>query len=147
MTTPHAGDAPAPFAWTLPSRLEQIDSVCDQVRGTLKQCELDGYLFTVELLLREFLINAIIHGNGMDSEKLVDVELRIDPAWITLRITDEGPGFPWRETSCDTPDEFTASGRGLAIGSMYAHDVQFNDAGNEVTIHLSREPGIESEGR
>ncbi len=126
------------FCLTIPTDLTEVDTVC---RGACKLLECQsqtGHAFTVELLLREFLNNAIIHGNASDAGKQVRVEVRVGKKWIVLRIADEGPGFDWRAMRRSPPDENATSGRGLAIGTHYAKRMRFNREGNQVTLWIRK---------
>ena len=81
---------------TIPSRLTAIEPVCEQIRGLLGRRHLEDVEFAVEILARECLNNAILHGNrGLDNAR-VNFGMRIGKRLICLRVTDQGPGFDWR---------------------------------------------------
>jgi serine/threonine-protein kinase RsbW len=134
------------FACTVASRLELVDGICGSVRDLLGRHGLEHVQFSVDLLLREFVVNAMEHGNGLDPGKRVTVDVKIGPKWVVLRILDEGPGFRWRTMSRTPPDEISTSGRGLAIGALYAHKLRFNNAGNQITLWISKTTRKENEG-
>jgi anti-sigma regulatory factor (Ser/Thr protein kinase) len=90
--------------------------------------------FGVELLLREALNNAVLHGSGCDPEKRVHLRLRMDRRRLVVAVSDEGPGFNWRARRCWQADPDAESGRGMGIYRNCANRVRFNDAGNGVTI-------------
>ncbi|MCH7961413.1 MAG: ATP-binding protein [Planctomycetes bacterium] len=50
-------------------------------------------VFGVRLALEEALVNAIKHGNGMDPEKTVRIDCRINLQTVRIEIEDEGDGF------------------------------------------------------
>ncbi|MBL7647294.1 MAG: ATP-binding protein [Candidatus Hydrogenedentes bacterium] len=136
----------AGFAFEVESRLALVDDICVTARELLGRHGLEHVQFDVDLLLREFIVNGMEHGNGLDGKKKVAVDFRIGPKWIVVRIQDEGPGFRWRTLSRTPPEEVSTSGRGLAIGALYAHRVRFNNAGNQVTLWISKTTKKESEG-
>lgn len=115
------------------------------------------------LALRELLLNAIEHGNlGFGySEKsrsleagdwkqrvaarqrlreFADRQVEVDATWerdrVVIVIRDEGPGFDWRNLPDPTePDNLlVAHGRGVLMARLSVDSLQYNDAGNEVTI-------------
>jgi anti-sigma regulatory factor (Ser/Thr protein kinase) len=115
----------------------------------------------VEFALLELMINAIEHGNleigAMHKSELVgrgelDAEIarrianpiyRDRLAWLDVQrngadiaytVGDAGPGFVWRELA-DAPAN-QPSGRGLALVRQLAHSLEFNAAGNVVTVRL-----------
>lgn len=120
------------------SELAEVETVCRETETLLARQKLSGQAFAVELLLREFLNNAIIHGHSSDVRKRVEVSLQIGRKWILLRISDQGPGFAWRKKSRVPPDGTATGGRGLAIGAQYAERMQFNQAGNQVTLWIKK---------
>lgn len=92
----------------------------------------------MELLARECLSNAVIHGNQNNGDKTVVLSLDLGRTWIRLEVEDEGSGFPWRKALRKEPDTVTPSGRGLRVYELYAQRVQFNRLGNRVTLWISR---------
>jgi serine/threonine-protein kinase RsbW len=123
----------------IPSDLTEVDTVCRLALEELERLGLKSQAFPVELLLREFLNNAILHGNCADNRKKVQVSLNVGRKWVKIKISDEGPGFNWRKASRSIPDETAVSGWGLAIGSQYAEHIRYNRAGNAVSLWIKRE--------
>jgi serine/threonine-protein kinase RsbW len=118
---------------SIPSDLSEVDGVCREVRALLERQGVANRSFAVDLLLREFLNNAILHGNRSDTRKRVQAAVRVGRKWIVMWIADEGPGFDWRAKRLVPADDDAASGRGLAIGALYAQRLKYNRAGNQVT--------------
>lgn len=130
---------PAPvFARRVASRTEAVDAVCRELRAFLQAHGLAADGFALELLGREALNNAVLHGHAGHPEKLARIEFRVGRLWLHLRITDEGPGFDWRTARRRVAQPDGTSGRGLTIGALYADHVHHNRAGNEITFHLAR---------
>jgi anti-sigma regulatory factor (Ser/Thr protein kinase) len=123
----------------IPSRLAEADLLCQEIRSLLEENGLAAVCFPVELLAREFLKNAIVHGNGRDDRKKVALKLHIGRKWIHLQVIDEGPGFNWRKARRAPPPHNTAvSGRGLSIAALYAQRITFSQRGNQVTLWLNK---------
>ena len=131
--------------FSVPSSLKALDDLCECVGERLERSGLSDRCFAVELLLREFAGNAMVHGNGLDHQKSIQVSLRIGTKWITLTVEDEGRGFDWRGRDRSPPCDTATSGRGLAIGALYAGRVRFNRAGNRVTLWILKEVGKENQ--
>jgi len=121
---------------SLDSRLELVDPLCAEMLAFLSDRGVENMDFTVDLLLREFINNAIIHGNGLDPRKKVQVLLCLETDGLRLEVQDKGPGFDWASREKDVPPEEAVSGRGLAIGTLYAGRMEFNDSGNKVVLHI-----------
>ena len=87
----------------------------------------------MRILVRESLLNAVIHGSGKDASKTVTVDVIVDAQSITLHVEDEGPGFspPTREVAFDILGD---GGRGLPLLQIYSDELQWNDRGNRVSV-------------
>jgi hypothetical protein len=69
---------------------------------------------------------------------MVRVVVTVGRKWIVCRVADEGPGFNWRTKRRTPPGAEATSGRGLAIGALYAQRLRFNRAGNQVTFWIGK---------
>jgi anti-sigma regulatory factor (Ser/Thr protein kinase) len=118
----------------LPSEPVEVDAFCCEVRRILTESGLSADAFPVEMLLRESLNNALIHGNCRDCEKRIRAEVRIGRKWIALKVADEGTGFSPRKAMNALPAPEKTSGRGLAIYFLYANRVSFSSKGNQVSF-------------
>ncbi|MCR9117694.1 MAG: response regulator [bacterium] len=116
------------------------------------------------IALKEALTNAIVRGNleleFADSKRLNDVdfqaeiaqrsskppyadrqiqlEARIGSKEVTIVIRDEGPGFEVAALAGSVADLIEKrTGRGYVVIRSFMDNVQFNDAGNEITMTKS----------
>jgi serine/threonine-protein kinase RsbW len=129
----------AEFARVFPSELDQVERVFQDFREFLRAHGAAHLQFIVELVARECVNNAVLHGNKKDPAKQVTFGVSLTARHICLEIEDQGPGFPWREgQAARLPDDADDHGRGLLILDMYAERVEFNDAGNGITVWLRR---------
>ncbi len=119
--------------------LKGVDELCRELRAQLKAAGLGAASFEVELVARECLNNAVIHGSAGDPSKPVTFDLRSGRDWLCGCVTDQGAGFNWRRTgrprlvhSCAT------RGRGLFIVASHAYRLRFNRQGNQVTFWLRK---------
>lgn len=106
--------------------------------------EMAGYNFdeeskmSVAVALDECLTNAIKHGNRNNKKLQVEINYKISAESIELTIKDQGRGFDWRANAHLTGGEnftgYELGGRGLfMIGNMMT-SVNYNEAGNQITI-------------
>lgn len=119
---------------TFASRAAEVDAFCREAKEALMAAGLSSEVFPVELLLRESLNNAMIHGNRGDEKKSIRAEFRIGRKWLVLRVADEGAGFGYRKNRREPPDPEATGGRGLVIYGLYADRVSFNIQGNQVSL-------------
>jgi len=119
----------------IPSDTAEARRVQEDIERLLAGCHFgERELFGIKLALEEALVNAIKHGNQMDSSKKVQISYQVHPDKFEIRITDEGSGFdPY-----DVPDPTDIEnmdrpcGRGLMLMKHYMTDVQYNSRGNSV---------------
>ena len=70
----------------------------------------------VELGLHEALVNAVVHGNLSNPNKVVRVRRILTPKWFVWQIQDEGIGIVKEKRSISLPLNIDAnSGRGMYL--------------------------------
>ena len=125
------------LAWKYPAVLQNMEQVCSAAAQILENHAIQKKdQFAIELLLREALNNAILHGCHQKPHLFFSGSLTISEREVTIKVSDDGPGFDWlkeTETLHRASDE---SGRGLQIYTNYASTTKFNAAGNRVTLTL-----------
>lgn len=119
---------------TLAPTMDAVDAMCTEVRRRLKDRASAADWYGVELLLREALCNAVLHGGSADPARRVRCEVTVGRTKARLSVADDGPGFDWRAVSSARADETATSGRGLKIYALYADRVSFNEAGNRIVL-------------
>jgi len=124
--------------WVIPADLANINPICSEISAWLKEQFLYQELFPFELLAREALNNAIIHGCEMDASRNVHAELQRNGGTLQLKVRDEGSGFHWRTALAgDMVADDQEGGRGLKLYQLYADHIEFNESGNEVILSRS----------
>jgi len=115
------------------STMNNIDAVCEEASHYLRSA-VDGIekqLFTINLVIREGLTNAVRHGNTNDPGKIVRFELSIiKKEMIKMMIEDEGDGFDWREQRKKNLSDDQDHGRGIIIMETYFSRYSYNEKGN-----------------
>ena len=112
-----------------------VVEVCEQVLSKLEPFGFDkDDIFAVHLALEEAFLNAVKHGNKMDSSKDVKIEYSVDFDKVEISLTDEGDGFE-PATVADPrygEDLYKPGGRGLLLMNSYMDVVKFNERGNSL---------------
>jgi anti-sigma regulatory factor (Ser/Thr protein kinase) len=88
----------------------------------------------VELLLRETLLNAVIHGSRNDPAERVRCLVKRTAGGVRIWVADSGKGFDWRNWQLGEETPVAASGHGLRILHLYAKRIRFNDRGNRLEL-------------
>jgi serine/threonine-protein kinase RsbW len=97
-------------------------------------------IFGIQLAVDEALVNAILHGNGLDESKHIHFCCWLSPRKIRVEITDEGPGF---DPTC-LPDPTDAAhvdrpcGRGVMLMRAFMSHIEFHQRGNKVVLEKVR---------
>lgn len=124
-------------AW-IPSKIEAISPLVDWLMQIIERSRCaGGNEPAVELALREALNNAVLHGNGIDARKLVEVCCCCE--WgkgVWLIIKDQGNGFnPAAVPDAHAPDALLAEhGRGICLMRWSMDQVSFERGGSEVRM-------------
>jgi anti-sigma regulatory factor (Ser/Thr protein kinase) len=135
-------------AW-MPTEIKAISSLMDRlmrlIEGSHCVC---GEEPSVELALAEALNNAVVHGNRLQREKLVQVLCRCELGkGIFLVVKDQGQGFDPNTVPDPTAAENISAdhGRGIWLMKTVMDEVSFECGGTEVRMRKAptREPGTE----
>ena len=123
--------------------VESSPSAIDKVyREVLAELEENNFnetdTFAVHLALKEAFLNAVKHGNKMDSSKEIKIDYSISTDKAEIYITDEGKGFDPNAVPDPRCEEnlYKTDGRGLLLIRSYMDIVEFNEQGN--CMHLVR---------
>jgi serine/threonine-protein kinase RsbW len=140
---------PSNFSIVVKSNPSAVVEVCEQV---LSKLEANGFgkddIFAVHLALEEAFLNAVKHGNKMDSSKEVKIDYSVDFDKVEISLTDQGKGF--EPGSVADPrfgeDLYKPGGRGLLLMNSYMDVVKFNESGNSLYMVRYKEKPRLSEG-
>jgi serine/threonine-protein kinase RsbW len=128
-------------AW-MPSEIKAISPLVDRLMRLIEgsHCVAGGEL-AVELALREALSNAVVHGNRMDTHKLVQVRCECELGkGVSIVVKDLGQGFDPKAV----PDPLAVErleeehGRGIHLMKLAMDEVSFGRGGSEV--HMRKGP-------
>lgn len=131
---------------SMPSEIGAIPPMVQQLMRLIEawRC-IEGNESAVEMALQEALSNAVIHGNEMDPDKLVEVRCRCERGkgvWIIVK--DQGNGFdPTAVPDPLVPERLLAEhGRGIHLMKFAMDEVSFKRRGTE--IHMRKGPSGQS---
>ncbi len=97
--------------------------------------------YSVRLAVEEALVNSILHGNRLNTDKQVHIECCVAPQRVRIEITDEGDGFdPTSVPDPTDPDRLECpSGRGVMLIKAFMSRVTYNDTGNSLVMEKDRD--------
>ena len=93
----------------------------------------------IELGLHEALVNAVVHGNLSNPNKVIRVRRILTPNWIVWQIQDEGLGIVEDKRVCCLPLNIDVnSGRGLYLIHKCFDDVRWSSKGNRLQLSIKK---------
>jgi len=127
--------------------LNDVNAVCETVRGIISYLENSVGInsdqsFDVKIILNELLQNAIEHGNLLNCNKRVYMDVCIrEKDILSITIRDQGQGFDVHKILNvennhidDDIMELPEFGRGLLIVRSLCDDISFNHRGNCIKV-------------
>lgn len=88
------------------------------------------------MALHEIIVNAAEHGNQMDPDKYVIVDLKITDKYLRAEVEDQGDGFDW-ESKLESDFNIGGSserGRGIMMTARGCDKFYYNQRGNKAFI-------------
>jgi serine/threonine-protein kinase RsbW len=127
------------FTLQLPSKVESITQLELLIEELADKYKISDDVFAnMMTCLNEAVMNAILHGNKQNENKIVIVNAEADPKRIVWTVTDEGDGFDYNHLPDPTAPENleNLTGRGVFILKQLADQCVFNSKGNEIELHF-----------
>ncbi|WP_291721421.1 ATP-binding protein [Bernardetia sp.] len=121
----------------IPSLLENIRIVESFIDNARDKFNLNDDIYgNIMVAVTESVNNAIIHGNGKDKEKEVELSLEVGKKELYFTIKDQGKGFDPNSLPDPTAPEnlLTIGGRGIFLIKNLADKVDFLDEGRTVKM-------------
>ncbi|UMZ74170.1 SpoIIE family protein phosphatase [Natranaerofaba carboxydovora] len=120
------------FSYELRSELEELNWLDKDVQSKLPPVEESQYFL---MALHELTANAIEHGNQLNKEKNVRVDIiYVEQKYLMAVIEDEGEGFDWQQKlrkEIELSGE-KERGRGVLMSAMISDIIYYNHKGNKV---------------
>lgn len=119
-----------------PHSINIIEKVIDELKNEYDIHE-DSY-GNILVAVTEAVNNAIVHGNGSDPNKKVQVTYEVEGDRVMFTVTDQGPGFDYYNLPDPTAPENLEkpTGRGVFLMKHLADQVIFSDNGRMVELYF-----------
>lgn len=130
------------------SRMEGITEVEALINALCEEFGVEETHYgEILIAMTEAVNNAIVHGNKLDSNKMVDVRVSVDGPVLEFRIADEGPGFDFENIPDPTSPENIEkpNGRGVFLMRQLADNCEFEELGRVAILRFEQAiPQVES---
>ncbi len=114
------------------SEIKEIKPFVEDVLKKIKKYIYDEEtIFDLKLILDELVVNGALHGNELNRDKFVYLNVILERSSITIKVVDEGCGIINHSTAeCFNSEK--CNGRGLVLVEALTDRVVFNK--NEVIV-------------
>jgi serine/threonine-protein kinase RsbW len=130
------------------SRMEGITEVEGLINELSEELGVDETHYgEILIAMTEAVNNAIVHGNKLDINKMVDIEISVDGQVLQFKISDEGPGFDFENIPDPTSPENLEkpNGRGVFLMRQLADTCEFEELGRIAILRFENAiPQMES---
>lgn len=132
-------------SYTLDSSLDSVNKIEQIAEQCAERAGFDEDTVPhIAMAVREAAVNAVLHGNAYDSNKLVKASFETTTESLVIRIADQGPGLD-PDTIPDplAPENILrGSGRGIFLIRAFMDEVNFRQLhpGTELTLIKHRIP-------
>ena len=125
----------------LPSDYDSLDRIVDESDAFMATHSTDDeFNHRVVLLTSEAATNAIEHGNRLEEDKTIELDLAVYPDRVDVSVLDQGSGFNRDAVSDPLEKEnlLNEGGRGLFLIESLADEVHFEMDGRRIRMSLRR---------
>ena len=130
------------------SRMEGITEVEGLINELSEELGVDETHYgEILIAMTEAVNNAIVHGNKLDINKMVNIEISVDGQVLQFKISDEGPGFDFENIPDPTSPENLEkpNGRGVFLMRQLADTCEFEELGRIAILRFENAiPQMES---
>jgi serine/threonine-protein kinase RsbW len=123
-----------------PSTMDSLSKIEGLIEGFCEQCKVsDDYYGNILIALTEGVNNAITHGNQLDPNKKVNLNMETTSEVVEFTIKDEGLGFDFNSVPDPTLPQNLEKlrGRGVFLMRNLADEVSFEDNGTIVKLKFT----------
>ena len=114
--------------------LRQVEKFIDEISS---ECKLNSELYGNILIdTLEGANNAIMHGNKLNEELLVNIKAKFENKILEIFIEDQGKGFDYQNIPDPTAPENieNVSGRGVFLMTRLSDNIEFFNNGAVVSL-------------
>ena len=121
----------------IPSLVENIRIVESFIDNAKEKYALDDDIYgNIMIAVIESVNNAIVHGNGENKDKSVELTAKFEEECVKFKIEDQGSGFNFNDLPDPTAPENLENigGRGIFLMKNLADEVTFGEEGRSVEL-------------
>lgn len=117
--------------------IENIQVIESFIDNAKEEFEINDDLYgNIMISVTECISNAIVHGNQSNPDKMVHLQLHMEPGLLSCSIEDEGKGFDFSNLPDPTEPENIEKlgGRGIFLMRHLSDEVKFEEGGKKTLL-------------
>ena len=117
--------------------LRKVEKLVDEISAEYQiSSDIYGNILIAAL---EAANNAILHGNKLDENKMVNIEIIKEEKSLKIQIEDEGNGFDYKNIPDPTAPENieNVNGRGIFLMEKLSDKIEFSKNGARVELEFN----------
>ena len=117
--------------------IENIQVIESFIDNAKEEFEINDDLYgNIMISVTECISNAIVHGNQSNPDKMVHLQLYMEPGLLRCSIEDEGIGFDFSNLPDPTEPENIEKigGRGIFLMRHLSDEVKFEEGGRKTLL-------------
>ena len=122
---------------SIPSLIDNIQVIESFIDNAKEEFEINDDLYgNIMISVTECISNAIVHGNQSNPDKMVHLQLYMEPGLLRCSIEDEGMGFDFSNLPDPTEPENIEKigGRGIFLMRHLSDEVKFEEGGRKTVL-------------
>ena len=122
---------------SIPSLIDNIQVIESFIDNAKEEFEINDDLYgNIMISVTECISNAIVHGNQSNPDKMVHLQLYMEPGLLRCSIEDEGIGFDFSNLPDPTEPENIEKigGRGIFLMRHLSDEVKFEEGGRKTLL-------------
>ena len=122
--------------FVIQSDIALLPSVEERLFQFCHLCHVGNYYSTISVAALQAVENAIVHGNGADASKSVELTLGTCRGGLFVEVADQGAGFD-HEAYGHLPSGDTTVGEGIFVMRQLADRLTYSDGGRRVRLEFT----------
>lgn len=124
------------YSGNVVSDLKMIKSFLENIIEDISNLiENQDTMFEIRLILNELVINSAIHGNKLEVEKIINLNIELEKNRFQALVEDQGDGIEF-DCDCYNAEDLKCCGRGLVIVSKLTDEMHIDKNKIEVIKQL-----------
>lgn len=122
-------------SFVIQSDIANMPYVEERLFHFCRECNVGNYYSAVSVATLQAVENAIVHGNGSDPNRKVEVSFGTCHGGIFVEVCDEGEGFDF-DCYGDFPADGRSEGEGIFVMKSLADHMTFSEGGRRVRMEF-----------